>query len=215
MSQIFGSYKLFSQQWYHPSQFLCSQSWLHLWLWHVFLWSDQLSVQILSFPLSRHSSYLSSSSSFCSHSSCKFTCLQQTWLLQFTLLWHLTSISQQTSTHSKLIGTRYHKHFKISTHHTNTKKNYTGFLSIKELSTNFVFSHTKHLQINSLHIFTIVFHFRHTLSLQDLLIHSFFPYVWSSLVKRAFSFIGPRLWNPLPPDTRNSSSQCHKKIPWM
>ena len=39
-----------------------------------------------------------------------------------SLLWHLTSKSQQTSTHSKLIGTRHHKHFKISTHHTNTKK---------------------------------------------------------------------------------------------
>ena len=39
-----------------------------------------------------------------------------------------------------------------------------------------VFSHTKHLQINNLHIFTIVFHFRHTLFLRDLLIHLFFPF---------------------------------------
>ena len=61
-------------------------------------------------------------------------------------------------------------------HFTPTLKNYTGFQSNKELSTNSVFSHTKHLQINSLHIFTIVFHFRHTLSPQDLLIHSFFPF---------------------------------------
>ena len=37
-----------------------------------------------------------------------------------------------------------------------------------------VFSHTKHLQINNLHIFAIVFHFRHILFLQDPLIHSFF-----------------------------------------
>ena len=43
-SQIFWSNKLISQQWYHPSQFLCSQSWLHLWLWHVFLWSNQLCI---------------------------------------------------------------------------------------------------------------------------------------------------------------------------
>ena len=41
-----------------------------------------------------------------------------------------------TSTHSKLIGTRHHKHFKISTHHTNIEKNYTGFQSNKESSTN-------------------------------------------------------------------------------
>ena len=39
--------------------------------------------------------------------------------------------------------------------------------------------HTKHSQINNLHIFTIVFHFRHTLFLHDLLIHSFFPFPMS------------------------------------
>ena len=32
------------------------------------------------------------------------------------------------------------------------------------------------------------------------------PYVRSSLGKRPFSVIGPRLWNSLPPDTRNSNS---------
>ena len=32
------------------------------------------------------------------------------------------------------------------------------------------------------------------------------PYVRSSLGKSSFSVIGPRLWNSLPPDTRNSSS---------
>ena len=84
--------------------------------------SDQLSVQILTFPHPRHPSNSSSPSSFCSHNTCKFTCLKQTLLLQFTLIWHLTSKSQQTSTHSKLIGTRHHKHFKISTRHTNTQK---------------------------------------------------------------------------------------------
>ena len=51
------------------------------------------------------------------------------------------------------------------------------WLPIKqELITNSVFSHTKHLQINNQHIFTIVFHFLHILFLQDLLIHSFFPF---------------------------------------
>ena len=56
------------------------------------------------------------------------------------------------------------------------KKLHTGFQSNKELITNSVFSHTKHLQINNQHIFTIVFHFLHILFLQDLLIHSFFPF---------------------------------------
>ena len=35
---------------------------------------------------------------------------------------HLTNKSQQTSTHSKFIGTCHYKYFKISTHHTNTQK---------------------------------------------------------------------------------------------
>ena len=89
---------------------------------------------------------------------------------------HVCSISSEVFFFTLLIGTRHYKHFKISTHHTNTKKNNTGFQSNKESITSSVFSHTKHLQINNLHIFTIVFHFRHTLFLQDLLIHSFFPF---------------------------------------
>ena len=63
----------------------------------------------------------------------------------------------------------------INTSHQHSK-NYIGFLSNKELITKSVFSHTKHLQINNLHISTIVFHFRHILFLHDLLIHLFSPF---------------------------------------
>ena len=76
----------------------------------------------------------------------------------------------------KFIGTCHYKYFKISTHHTNTQKNYTGSLSNKESTTKPVFSHTKHLQINNPHIFTIVFHSRHILFLHDLQIRLFFPF---------------------------------------
>ena len=65
-----------------------------------------------------------------------------------------------------------------------------------------------HLQINNQHIFTIVLHFLHMLFLHECP-HSLelsIPHVRSSLGKRTFSVIGPRLWNSLPPDTRNSSS---------
>ena len=55
-------------------------------------------------------------------------------------------------------------------------KNYTGSQSNKESTTNSVSSHTKHSQINNLHIFTTVFHFHHIQFLQDLLIHLFFPF---------------------------------------
>ena len=61
--------------------------------------------------------------------------------LYITLLWHFTSKSHQTSTHSKLIGTCHYKHFRIPTHQQS--KNYTGFQSNKESITNLVFSHTK------------------------------------------------------------------------
>ena len=100
------SYKLISQEWYHPSQFLCSQSWYHLWRWHVFLWSNQLCIQILSFSYPRHPSNSSSSSSFCNHNTCKFTCLQQTWLLytiHFTLASH-----KQISTNFNAFKTHWH-----------------------------------------------------------------------------------------------------------
>ena len=75
-------------------------------------------------------------------------------------------------THSKFIVTCHYKHFKIST--PTLKK--LHWLPIKESITKSVFSHTKHLQINNLHISTIVFHFRHILFLHDLLIHLFFPF---------------------------------------
>ena len=67
----------------------------------------------------------------------------------------------------------------INTSHQHSK-NYTGFQSNKESITNFVFSRTKHLQISNLHIFTTVFHFRHILFLQDLLIHLFFLFHMSN-----------------------------------
>ena len=86
----------------------------------------------------------------------------------------------QTSTHSKLTGTRHYKHFKISTHHTNTEK--TTLASNQTKNRVQTLSHTQNT-------------YKSTLFLQDLLIHSFFPipYVRSSHGKRAFSVIGPRL----------------------
>ena len=64
---------------------------------YVFLWSNQLSVLIWSFPHPRHPSNSSSSSSFCSYSTCKFTCLQQTWLrlLQFTLYFGISQVKSE------------------------------------------------------------------------------------------------------------------------
>ena len=80
------------------------------------------------------------------------------------------------------------------------------WLPIKQSITNSVFSHTKHLQINNLLYNSLSFP-SHSVSTRssDSLVFSI-PYVRSSLGKRAFSVIGPRLWNSLPPDTRNSSS---------
>ena len=52
--QVFSSYKPISQQLYHPSPFVSSQSLFHLWLWRVILWSNQLTIQILSISYLRH-----------------------------------------------------------------------------------------------------------------------------------------------------------------
>ena len=99
---------------------------------------------------------------------------------------NLTTVIHYTLASHKSISTNFnafktHWHASLQTlQNINTShqysKNYTGFQSNKESITNSVFSHTKHLQINNLHIFTIVFHFRHILFLQDLLIHLSFPF---------------------------------------
>ena len=64
------------------------------------------------------------------------------------------------------------------------------------------------LWFDDLHLFIylvilVVFDFVRALMYVIIII---IPYVRSSHGKRAFSVIGPRLWNSLPPDTRNSSA---------
>ena len=131
----------------------------------------------------------------------------QTWLLQFTLFWHLTKKSQQTSTHSKLIGTYHYKHFKISTHHTNTQKT-IHWLPIKQRIDYKICLLTYKTLTNQqpLYLYNSLSFPSHSVSTRssDSLVLSI-PYVRSSLGKRAFSVIGPRLWNSLPPD-------CYPKL---
>ena len=97
-----------------------------------------------------------------------------TTAIHFTLASH-----KQNSTNFNAFKIHWHVSLQtlqnINTSHQHSK-NYIGFLSNKELITKSVFSHTKHLQINNLHISTIVFHFRHILFLHDLLIHLFSPF---------------------------------------
>ena len=94
--------------------------------------------------------------------------------IHFTLASH-----KQISTNFNAFKIHWHVSLQIlqnvNTSHQHLK-NYTGFLSNKESTTKPVFSHTKHLQINNLHIFTIVFHSRHIRFLHDLLIRLFFPF---------------------------------------
>ena len=138
----------------------------------------------MSFSHSWHPSNSSRLPSFCSDSSCEFTCLQQpTWLLQLTILCYLTSKSEQILMDSKPIGKCHYKPFKIS--HITPLLKTQHWLPIKHRmitkSVLSVFSHTKHLQINNLYISLqyLVFHFRQILFLQDLLIHSFFLFYLS------------------------------------
>ena len=97
----------------------------------------------------------------------------------------------------------------INTSHQHSK-NYIGFLSNKESITQSVFSHTKHLQINYLHISTIVFYFHHILFLYTIFwficsFHSICPIItWQKgfLCHRSTTLE----FTLFCPDTRNSSS---------
>ena len=96
-----------------------------------------------------------------------------------TAIHFILASHKQTSTNFNTFKIHWHvslqtlQNINISHQHS---KNYIGFLSDKESITKSVFSHTKHLQINNLHISTIVFHFRHILFPHDLLIHLFFQF---------------------------------------
>ena len=104
------------------------------------------------------------------------------------------------------------KYIKILTHYS---KNYIGFQSLDykldyALITNCAFLHIKRFKFSNLHIFTNYNSLSfpsHSLSTRssDSSVLSI-PYVQTSLGKRAFSVIAPRLWNSLPPDTRNALS---------
>ena len=127
--------------------------------------------------------------------------------IHFTLASH-----KQISTNFNAFKIHWHVSLQIlqniNTSHQHSK-NYTGFLSNKESTTKPVFSHTKHLQINNLHIFTIVFHSRHILFLHDLLIRLFFPFHMSDhhLAKGlSLSSVHASGIHSPPLDTRNSSS---------
>ena len=99
-------------------------------------------------------------------SSCKFSCSQQTWLLQFTSLWHFRS-SYASKTHWYL-----YKHYKVSTlwHQCTTKLAYN--LTINWLQTQS--SHIQHSSKSTMYIsLQKSFPFDRILCLQVHLIQSF------------------------------------------
>ena len=185
--------------------------------------SDTKSCQ-LSHP--RHRSNPSGSSSFCSHRACKFPCLQQTGLLQFILNWHAHNlISGNFNAFYDSLARVSYKHFKISTHQAcpeKTRLDSNGGMDRLETLSSHIHDTHKSTVWN---IFTIVFHFGHTLFLHDLLIHSFYPFHMSNhhLAIRAISVIGPRILefttsrNPMfdiiyklsVPDSKHTSSKLH------
>ena len=154
------------------SQFLCSQSWLHLWLWHVFLWSNQLCIQILSFSHPRHSSNSSSSSSIYSHSSCKFSSkLDYCNSLYSGISQANLNKLQRIQNSLACVTTNISKY----QHITPILKNlHWLYWSNKESITNS--SQMQNTYKSTTYISPIVFHFRHILFLHDLLIHLFFPF---------------------------------------
>ena len=112
--------------WFGPSKI---NSWIRPWLSYCLIITSWPIVyrQFYGRGIERHPSNSSSSSAFCSHSSWKFTFLPQTWLLQFTSLWHLTNKSQQT-----LSALQIHWHVSLQTSKHQHSKDYTR-LSIKQI----------------------------------------------------------------------------------
>ena len=180
--------------------------------------SDQINSVSKSchFHISRHPSNSSSSSSFYSHSSCKFTCLQPnlTTAIHFTLASSSSSfffISQanlnklqriQNSLARVITYTSKYQHItpilkKLHWLPIKQRINYKLCLLTYRTLTN----------QQPTYLYNSPSFPSHSVSTRssDSLVLSI-PYVRSSLGKRAFSVIGPRLWNSLPPDTRNSSS---------
>ena len=96
-----------------------------------------------------------------------------TTAIHFTLASH-----KRISTNFNAFKTHY-KHFKISTHHTDTETTTLASNQTKNrvqtLSFNIKNTHKSTIYIRTF-ICRIVFHFRHILFLRDLLIHSFFPF---------------------------------------
>ena len=126
--------------------------------------------------------------------------------IHFTLASH-----KQISTNFNAFKIHWHvslyKYFKISTHHTNTQKTTLASYQTKNRLQN-LSSHIQTLTNQQpIYLYNSLSFPSHSVSTRssDSLVLSI-PYVRSSLGKRAFSVIGPRLWNSLPPDTRNSSS---------
>ena len=151
------------------------KSWLHLWLWHVFLWSNQLCIQSCHFHIRdirriRHLLPLSTATALAnSLVSSKLDYCNSLYS------WHLTNKSQQTSTHSKFIGTCHYKYFKISTHHTIFQK--LHWLPIKQRidykTCLLTYKTLTNQQPTNLHN---SLSFLHILFLHDLLIRLFFPF---------------------------------------
>ena len=206
-SQIFWSDKLISQQWYHPSQFLCSQSWL------IFDSDMSFSDQINSVSKSCHfhirdirrirhllplstatalaNSLVSSKLDYCNslYSGISQTNLNKLQRIQNSLARVITN----TSKYQHITPTIKKLHWLPIKQRIDYK---TCLLTYKTLTNQ-----------QPTYLYNILSFPSHSVSTRssDSLVLSI-PYVRSSLGKRAFSVNGPRLWNSLPPDTRNSSS---------
>ena len=167
---------------------------------------------VLSFSYQRHPSYSSSPSSFCSYSACKFTRLQQTWLLYNSLYngisqANLNKIQRIQNTLARIVtNTSKFEH----TSYTNTQKiTLASNRTTHRLQTACAFLHIKRFKFSNLctYLYNSLSFPSHSLSTRSS-DSSFLsiPYVRKSLGKRAFSGIAPRLWNSLPPDTHHSLS---------
>ena len=201
-SQIFWSNKLISQQWYHPSQFLCSQSWLHLWLLtclslikstlypNLVIFISETSVEFVIFflflqPLLLQIHLFPANLTIAIHFTLASHKQISTNFNAFKIHWHVRVITN-TSKYQHITPTLKKLHWLPIKQRIDYK---TCLLTYKTLTNQ-----------QPTYLYNSLSFPSHSVSTRssDSLVLSI-PYVRSSLGKRAFSVIGPRLWNSPPP----------------
>ena len=138
----------------------------------------------------------------------KFSCLQQTWLLQLLVLWHPSKRSKQTSNNSKLSCARHHlAYYTPKRDHIKPVLEKLHWLPIKQrIDYKICLLTYKSLHLNQPVYLRKTLSFpSHNISTRSTDSAALFPkQAKTSFGNRGFSVAAPRLWNSLPSEVRSA-----------